>query len=632
MGTLAYDPERLGTLATWLGTASAALRTLHSADPEAQAALAVASRAAQSFETWQARVAMITGCSALCTYVPVRLDPMQLDDATAYVLATLYGWRTTSDPSGTRAFVPPAMRGASIGHLISAGRLGAATPEQAAALRTELTAVMLDPAARAAFLANLSVDGAADLADHLAAVRADAVWQGGGPPGTELARDEARRQQVADIDAIAGVLGRTMIDSTATLSAAREVLARVRPYTAALLVGQLDRDDQVVADLALDTLLRYRDSFADADLLPHDWEVRDRLFLGPADLLFPRIAAGSAQVANDFVQRLLHIDPTLLLVTAHQPAVTADLLLRASDPARIDVVDAGRVIRPYLELVRGQPVSPWLPAGFRAGQMESQTLLPTLGVLIAPWLMQFGGRAADWGWSGAAAADAFRFAIDDDDSFDALAAATERWGEAMVLTDVTDAGALLTNLGEVATTMGTLRELLNQRGGRRIADERIAWDFAVKYLTKGVTKGIGTAGLSGVPARVVVKVAALVVAQGAKFAEAEGLPGAPPPLEGALRQLDVTDDQANAVAAYVAMGLMVEVLIADGRLPADTEWPPAPLAGAACPSGDYALASAAWLDRAFADDDTARGLVGAARGAFISNAQSAAQCMELTYG
>src|SRR5690606_38410934 len=104
-----------------------------------------------------------------------------------------------------------------------------------------------------------------------------------------------------------------------------------------------------------------------------------------------------------------------------------------------------------------QPRSPWLPAVHAGAEMEASTLLPTLGVLVAPWLMQFGGRADDWGWSLTDGIDAFHFAVADETAFADLEQATDRWGDAMVLTDVSTARDLVTNLNEVATTFGMVR-------------------------------------------------------------------------------------------------------------------------------------------------------------------------------
>jgi hypothetical protein len=630
MGTLAYDPERLQLLATALRDAADALDAMQSGDPDAQAAIEVARQACDSCDAWAGTALALAGCNVLEGYDRITIERGDLDLALQRVLANGYGWTITTDPLGATWFAPPVMQAAALGRTIASGWYEISTTEGRQQLLAQLQQARGHPPARQALLANATLDDLAELAIRLGDERAVLVATGGGPPGTTLGGDDRKLAQVATIDAIFTVLGAILIDPTAPLAEAQATLARMRPFAAALVVANLAAPDGFVQPLAIDAFTRYHAALDDPEDPAAWWERPDPRAAGVGEILFPRIARMPPQLAHGFVTALADLDLRLLTHTVNDPATMATLVTTATDPAAISAADAGAVIVPLLHVVRGQPGLP-MPANIDGLNQAFSAPLPHLGAIIAPWLMQFAARSGDWGWSKEEAADAFRFVIEDEDSWARLLEEQARWGDSIVLLDGDDIGDLQQNLVEIATMMGALGELLAMRAADRARSDRVVWDLFVDQLPSLINKAIGKAGVTALPAKVTARAVGLAVSLGARQAEEHGVAGAPPPLGDVLRQLDLDQDEAMAVGAYLAMGIKIEALIDAGELPADTGWPPEPVAGAACPSGDYVGVTEIWLTDNIIDDRT-RAVVGDARGAFIGGGQSAGACIRLTVG
>jgi hypothetical protein len=571
-------------------------------------------------------VVQITGCGALDRYQPVNIDVADLDLAAQYVLSTLYGWNLRTDPMAQTWEVSPVQQASALGYLLSHDLIEVATAEQRASLLGQFEAIAADQAAQAAFAANLSAEGAATLANALAEQRALAVSNGGGPD-RGVAVDPALQDEVVAIDRIVAILADTIIGPGASVEAARSVLAGMRPYTAALVISQLDAPDEAITTLTLDTLDRYRSSFDDETTAPFAWELPDSTTLGIADLLFPRIAAMDPAQANGFVVDLLDLDPSLLLSTVHDPSNAVHLVAAATDRAAIEVSDAGAVLVPLFRYLMDPGDSSPVPStsynegtawsGVRAG------LLP----VIAPWVSQFLDRTDDWGWSDTEADSAVRFAMSTEGAadLDALIDAcldTIPDGSQITLEE------LQQRLHALGTLLGELLPLVEDRVISQAESDRFLWDLTLRLLPKLASKAVGATGLEGLPANVAIRLASWGLVTGAQSIEGRGLPGVPDPAAEVQAGVTMSSNQARAQAAYLAVGSVIQLKVASGDLPTGTPWPPPPPDEVdECGLADYEQQVHDWItgDSSVIPDHAQSDLT-SALGDFVGAADAAADC------
>jgi hypothetical protein len=628
MGTLAFDPEQLAALAMALCATADQLEALHCADAEAQAALLTAQVAKESFESWATRVVQITGCGALDRYQPVSIDVGDLDLAAQYVLATLYGWNLRTDPVAQTWEVSPAQQASALGYLLSHGLIEVATAEQRASLLGQFEAIAADPAAQAAFAANLSAEGAATLANALAEQRAVAVSNGGGPD-RGFAVDPALQDEVVAIDRIVAILADTIIGPGASVEAANAVLAGMRPYSAALVISQLDAPDEVIVDLCVLALARYHEAAVDPSAWPLPLELPDGNFQGIGDLLFPRVAQCAPAEANRFVVDVANISEGLLTATVRDPSNAAALVIHATDPATIDPASAAAVILPLIAYLRHPPASPDVPSSvFNLGNAVNG-LRPYLGAVIAPWLLQFTEGDEAFGLSDDERDELITFVIADGHSFADLVAGAGEWAGALPLPDPgDDVEALQDNLERVAWAVGQLQGLLEEHHIDIAVQRQATWDLMVSLLPRAAGKTLAYSGVTGTPAKLAARVIAVAVGQGSEQAQEHGWLGAPPPLVDVLDDIEVRSDAAMAAGAYLGMVAMRSTLIASGALPPTTPEVPAPWDEDDCPSGDYVTDSTQWLDDTI-PEGFARDQLEIARGKFIAPGQSSLACQRI---
>jgi hypothetical protein len=628
-GMLAYDPERLGQLASVLGAASDALSALRCGDPEAQPALAAAAGAGTALEQWRLTALAIAGCAVLTDYRPLGPATPDLQHAAEYVLAQLYGWRLTTDATGTARSVPPAMEAASLGYLLSTGQVTLDTAEQLDVLQSRLGAVVADPAGRSAFAANLSPQGAAELVAVLGHQRAVAVEAAGGPAAIAAGADADALATIASIDAVLASIATAIVDVGGSLEAAESALAGLSPYDAALLIAQLDAPDQLLLDLSTSTMARYFAAFG-TDQAASGWELPDGLGYGIGDLLFPRVTSLPPALAAEFVTGLGSMSFELLTHTVHDAATAGALVARATDPAAVTAGRAGTVLVPLLRFLRDPPPTPSAPANVDWLHEAVNGMRPHLGGLIAPWLLQFTAHPEDWAWAEEEAAETFVFVIEDPQAWQDLEAGVDRWRDSILTLDSGDVGDAQNALEDLGLLIGGLNRLLTERAGQQAIADRFLWDLFVQQAPTLLNKATKAAGVTGIPARILARITDFAIAAGADALEQHGAPGVPPPLADTLRQLELGADETLAFTAYLGMGLKIETLIERGDLPPDTDWPPAPLPEV-CASGGYIAATNRWLDDTI-HDDVLRDVVRAGRGAFIAAGQSADRCNEFRYG
>lgn len=630
MGTLAYDPERLAQLASALGSVADALALLNSADPEAQPALAVADAASAALDAWRLTALGVAGCAVLTDYRPVALDASDLALATEYVLAALYGWRTVTDPTGSAWTVPPAMEAAAIGHLISTGRITLDTPEQIVLLQARLDTVLVDPAARAAFASNLTAAGAAALADQLAGDRAAALAPVLDDTTAMPVLPDDIGAQVAAIDAVLDHLAGTIVDPNEPLGSARDFLSLMRPYAAALVIAQMNAPSAVIGELAVETMSRYVDSFGVVADEPLTWEMPDSRYLGIGDILYPKVAADDAIVANDVVHRLMDLNPATLLHTVRYPTSTTNLIVRATDPAVIDITTAGTTVRRYLDFMLMPTPNVSIPSSHYTAMGSWDAQRGELAPIIAPWLLQFTSRASEWGWSDEEADEMLGWVIDDDAVLGDLLAHAGRWSDGAVLADPgDDPDVVAENLKDAAKMFGELQAFLEKYAIDDARARQAMFDFTVQLIPMAVGRVIGLFPIGKVPGTIIVKGTPYAVGYLADEAQERELFGSPPPLDEVLQGIALASDHSVAIAAYLALGAMTDALIADGALPADAPWPPPPpdLAGG-CPSKDYLEQAQGWLIDQHPDDPLTRTTLELAMLRFANEAGTEKSCQE----
>ncbi len=627
MGTLAFDADRLVLLAAALTDAAELLAATRCWDPEGAAALAVAADARTALDGWAAKVLQIAGCGALSEYRPIAVDPAELYVALGYVLAHGYGWTTTLDPLGYEWQIPLAEHAAALGVVLTnhGAPLGSTSEEHL--LLTQLQAVIADPAALAALRANLSPAGAAALADRLAMHRADLVAAGGGPPGSGLDTDPALATRVTMVDGIAGALATVLVDPTAPLAGAQGALGAMRPYAAALVISQLDAPDETVVALAESTMRRYYELRNDPQQWPRSTELPDAWSLGIGDLLFPRVAAVEPALANRFVVTIGTMSQELLTHTVREPANAAAVLATASDPV-VGVAAARNVIVPLITHLLDPGPYPNVPSSVMNIANAVSGLRAHLGTLIAPWMVQFLDEHPAFGWSDVERDHVMRFVLDDDQAFADVLALSGRWADSLPLPDLHgDPAQLQPQLDRAARVMGELLGLLEER---RIDDAFAAqaqWDLVVSLVPRLVGKGVQYAGISGVPAKVVIRVANEGIEAGSDLIQEHGWLGSPPPLAEVLHGIRVDADVAMAMGSYLSIVTMRALLVERGDLPADAPDAPTPWDEAGCPSADYRAALDQWLSHI--DDGHARDRLDLASRAFTAPGQSELECQRL---
>ena len=183
------------------------------------------------------------------------------------------------------------------------------------------------------------------------------------------------------------------------------------------------------------------------------------------------------------------------------------------------------------------------------------------------------------------------------------------------------------NLDEVGAAIGQLTALIEERDIDDAVLAQARWDLVVSLLPKAIGKGLGAAGVGGVPAKVAMKVVDEGVELGSDLAQRHGVLGAPEQLASALRGLEVRSDQTMAVGAYLSMVAMRTLLVDQGA--ADLPEIPPPWAEADCPSGDYSRDMRDWLD-ANVDDPEVRARLDLAGRAFMAPGSSAVACQRLS--
>lgn len=527
MPTLGYDRAQLLALRRRLLAVSERLALIRQPDAAAAEAMAVLGATRRSIdEVWVAAIDRVLVAA-----------PLE------------HGWHLATDP------VTPT--GADVGEIVDlarrmrAGDLDDLLDDQEGLdhLTRLLGELTRDPVLLRRFRAELGGDDPwVRLADALGVERLETAAALVTDPDDVVAADRLRRLD-ATVAAVAAVYGAGPHESRRPWYPA--ALLDMEPYAAALLVRELHLDRDVLAAVCDRILVRWTER-------ERPWA--DQSWSGPntADLLFP-VLVERPGAATEFVLRAGD-HPEVLFRTTQDESRLEALLLAATDPDRIDAGTAGTAIRPlldWLDRFRWQ-ISP-TDDGAAVGAVA------TMGVVVAPWLLNFGPRADEWGWSAAAADAALRRLIDDEATAARLVDAMHRWRTR--LTDL----AVVDDDGRVDDEL--LHDLATMFAQLQLAffDEEVDDAVTDQMLTDLVLRAAEAAVAAAVPGGPAVS-AATDAGLGMLGPAAVGLlqrAGVIPSLEQRTADARVRLGRRASDVAVVAVVAVVERLVETGRLPAD---------------------------------------------------------------
>lgn len=345
-------------------------------------------------------------------------------------------------------------------------------------------------------------------------------------------------------------------------------LDALSPYVAAVLVSHLGLEGAQLAEVADRIVQRWCDEVWSPELgAGAAREYAGGTRPNAADVLFPLIAADPAACVR-YVE-LAGAHPTTLFQASTHPETAHYIALTATDPTRVDVTTAGRLLVPLLD---------WFADGWYAypeSAIDDPELPLYLIDLLAPWTMQLSPMNHDWQLD----ADHQRHLLDalvhDGGARDRLVANAERVRDGVVQHLLREGAAAQE---ESAAYSGMLAELIIHR--RQMDEQAHADGWALLLSIAGIAAGLplGPAGN---------------VAVGAGFT-----------IAGSLSPYDperAADDEAyaqNYTRTITAALIAHEVYgrwRADGTIPRDTPIPPMPAPDAPHPLLAFREAFTAWL-------------------------------------
>lgn len=375
MSTVAVDPERLLALQGAIRRAADALAAIRNTDPAAVEALtSLADIRVHLIERWDPAIRRVLDTGALVDGVfagEVPVIDLDLD----------------------------------LDHLIDDSELAALLVEWAAT-----------PAMPGELRARWDDAEWARLADALGAERLEVA--------SELALDPddpVAGQRLEDLDvallAVASMYGGGV--HAGHVRWRPTVLDLVSPMTAALMLPGFELDDIELGEVAARVVARDRDQQPDGTPWP------DRLLPGDdaGDLVFtylvtrPGAAGAFLDIATD--------RPELVFLSADHDDSVAALLIAGTDPTFVDATTAGARLVPLITWARDHE------GALVPGDGVVDDPPAVLAGAVAPWLLQFGPRAAEWGWDEVEGDASLGWIMADDTALATLADALDRWQLAM---------------------------------------------------------------------------------------------------------------------------------------------------------------------------------------------------------
>ncbi|MEX0847088.1 MAG: hypothetical protein WD023_04845 [Ilumatobacteraceae bacterium] len=354
------------------------------------------------------------------------------------------------------------------------------------------------------------------------------------------------------------------LDTAAAVRQVEAVAAASGPLAAAPLLSSLRIDDQQLAALCVRLLLLWHAGDERGNRWPDEVEP------GPnaADALFA-LLIDRPRAASTFLG-LTAEQPGILFRSAVDETLVHRLLLVGTSPRHATTAEAGRILVPILDWLQyderaylhGWHGTTW-PGGGRDGSTPHVGTM--LGDVIAPWLLQFGNRADDWGWSREEADDSLRWIARDDVSMAALVGAIGQWQQMLAATRFTtpDGSLDFDALLDVSTTLAQLASAMREADIKAAEVRRFWLDCSLLLASAIAGLALPMVGVTGLAAA--IGTAAMGAGTRAAFDHL-----------GIVRTAEHADDAAQARfgtftanTAVVAVVSMVGRLIDEGRLPPD---------------------------------------------------------------
>ncbi|MCU1359886.1 MAG: hypothetical protein JWN99_1175 [Ilumatobacteraceae bacterium] len=417
MSYLGYDRDLLAALRRAVRRSSDQLATFGNTDVEAADAIStlLSSRAALD-DQWLPLLDGLLGCIALEGRTPARLDPSDLRLAVMFDRQES-GWLIVNDPlDDVLSDTVTADEARSIGErLLDAEAVDELTTDELVWLAGRLNVIEGNPAAMKAFRSAFSGDDDwAPILDRLGLDRAAQANRSTWDPDDRVAVG-----RLTQLDAVIAPLARLYAAGPHTSHAGPwypTVIDRLDPYSAALLLRELDLDPNAAAAAAEDVLLRWMTGHDD------DRAWTDQFLAGDnsADLLFEWLALDSAAASAFIVRAAAH--PEIVFGTTHEDASVQALMAAGTAPTVMSIESAGIAIPPLLTWAVDHEST--LSAGSDGGVDQIRSILATA---VGPWLMQLTSRSTDWSWSPDDADAALLWIIEDQAAAARLVAAMEGW-------------------------------------------------------------------------------------------------------------------------------------------------------------------------------------------------------------
>lgn len=386
MPYMAFDRENLEALRTAMRRADEQLGSQISCDPLALNVTSAVTRVRQALhQKWLPILDGILQCMALEARNPVRIDPTDLQP----VWLPLYmaeGWRVVTDPMSP--LTVSVAQATALGTSLADGDLDELldTDAELVWLASVLAIIADDPALTVAF--RNGFDGDEPWAEVFTQIGA-----AHGASGQNLAFNPGTiedQQRIALLVQLMGSLGGIYSSGphsgrTGFYPSAIDLIAE--PYTAALIVAHVTLNSRMLAAASADILSRWYEEVPDRFVYP------DLAGPGPntADILFAALAADPA-AATAFLLRV-SARPELLLRTAHDDDNVERLLVAGTNPAHVSAELAGQILVPLIETIGA-----W-SYGSLGVTVRGEDLAPLMGSALTPWLLQFGPRADEFGWT-----------------------------------------------------------------------------------------------------------------------------------------------------------------------------------------------------------------------------------------
>ena len=614
MALLAYDPQRVGQLRQALAEASDDLRRVTCADPAAADAMVVVRAAvAQMDATWLPLVSRLLAGDPLAGDQRRAAQINSLDQSLVRVMVDGYGWSAQQDPLSDNAVVVTVEEARALGAMLNNVEPEALAddPEQLAWLAQQFNIIGCDPALSAEFLANFHNWDV--LPFVLARQRANSF--GNEYVGTALAADLD-----PVMDGLMSIWRTTLPVATLHAGAAASItdlLPPMRdpdPYVQALLLRSLHLDPLALATVTNDLLRRWLD---DKETLGGSLDLAVPFGPNTADLLLQDIADNAA--ASAYFLQLIGDRPALLFQTLDDPEIGYHLALAGTDPTATSSSATGSTLLAILDYFRTDPYATASSTDGYPGDYG-----PFLGLLVAPWLLQFTGANDEWAANDATKARLLAVALDDEQALPALAAASHRIADGFAYSLITahndeEMLALSLQIGGLMSLLGQL--MVNEHIHDESERSNFLWD---------VTWTVLTVATNFVPGGAVANVAAGSLVTASESALAEYFVAAD--ADGVRHDSEYAMDVTVTVAASFMLGAMFQSWRSDGRISSTATAPPLSTPGATCPGSTFRDDVEQWAGQLPGGMGgelrlTALNLVDS----FIGRAQADEHCAELSY-